>query len=133
MYLARDLKHERAVALEVLRPELAATLGPERFLREIRTAARFRHPLLPLHGSGVADGFYYTMPYVEGETLRDDCGGNRSFPWREAARIAGDRRRSRVPSPAGIVHRDIKPENCSWPTARPWSPTRYAKALDLRR
>lgn len=72
VYLAQDLKHERSVALKVLRAELAAILGPERFLREIRVTARLRHPhILTLIDSGAADGFlYYVMPYVDGESLR---------------------------------------------------------------
>ena len=72
VYLAEDLKHHRKVAVKVLRPELAATLGPERFLREIEIAAGLTHPhILPLHDSGDADGFlYYVMPYIEGESLR---------------------------------------------------------------
>src|SRR5882757_1284932 len=71
VYLARDLRHDRLVAVKVLRPELAATLGSERFLQEIATAARFQHPhILPLLDSGDAGGFlYYVMPYVEGESL----------------------------------------------------------------
>ena len=71
VFLALDLKHDRPVAVKVLRPELAAALGPERFLREIRLAARLTHPhILPLHDSGEADGFlFYVMPYVEGESL----------------------------------------------------------------
>src|ERR671922_2354809 len=71
VFLARDLKHDRPVALKVLHPELAATLGAERFLREIRISARLTHPnILPVHDSGVAVGFlYYVMPYVEGESL----------------------------------------------------------------
>src|ERR1051326_9087098 len=73
VYLAHDLRHKRAVAIKVLRPELAAALGPERFLREIETTANLRHPgILPLYDSGEADDFlYYVMPFVEGETLRD--------------------------------------------------------------
>ena len=73
VYLAEDLKHHRKVAVKVLRPELAAALGPERFLREIEIAARLTHPhILPLHDSGEADGFlYYVMPYIEGESLRE--------------------------------------------------------------
>src|SRR3989442_13393883 len=72
VYLATDLKHHRQVAIKVLNPELAAALGPERFLREIEIAARLKHPHIPaLHDSGDADGFlYYVMPYVEGESLR---------------------------------------------------------------
>jgi serine/threonine-protein kinase len=73
VYLAEDLKHHRKVAIKVLRTELAASLGAERFLREIEIAAKLTHPhILPLHDSGEADGFlYYVMPYIEGETLRD--------------------------------------------------------------
>jgi len=73
VYLAHDLKHERRVALKVLRPELAAVIGAERFLHEIRVTANLQHPhILPLHDSGEADSFlYYVMPYVEGETLRE--------------------------------------------------------------
>src|SRR5436309_9416991 len=72
VYLAEDLKHHRQVAIKVLKPELAAALGPERFLREIELAARLTHPhILPLHDSGQAGGFlYYVMPFVDGETLR---------------------------------------------------------------
>ncbi len=73
VYLAEDLKHHRKVAVKVLRPELAATLGPERFVREIEIAAGLTHPhILPLHDSGEADGFlYYVMPYIKGESLRE--------------------------------------------------------------
>ena len=73
IYLADDLKHERKVALKVLKPELAAVVGGERFLAEIKTAAKLQHPhILPLHDSGNADGFvFYVMPYVGGESLRD--------------------------------------------------------------
>src|SRR5258705_5364156 len=72
VYLAQDLKHHRQVAVKVLRPDLAASLGADRFLREIEVAARLQHPhILPLHDSGEADGFlYYVMPYVDGESLR---------------------------------------------------------------
>ena len=73
VYLADDLKHERKVALKVLKPELAAVVGAERFLAEIKTTANLQHPhILPLHDSGEADGFlFYVMPYVEGESLRE--------------------------------------------------------------
>ena len=72
VYLAEDVRHRRKVAVKVLRPELAATIGPERFIREIEIAAGLTHPhILPLHDSGEADGFlYYVMPYIEGESLR---------------------------------------------------------------
>ena len=73
VYLATDLRHHRQVAVKVLRPDLAAALGPERFLREIEIAANLTHPhILPLHDSGEADGFlYYVMPYIKGDTLRE--------------------------------------------------------------
>jgi eukaryotic-like serine/threonine-protein kinase len=114
VYLAEDLKHDRRVAVKVLRPELAATLGPERFLREIQIAAVLAHPhILPLHDSGEAGGFlYYVMPYLEGETLRDRLVRQRQLPVAEAVRVARevsdglDYAHGR-----GIVHRDIKPEN----------------------
>ena len=73
VYLAEDVKHDRKVAVKVLRPELAAAVGPDRFVREIDIAAQLQHPhILPLYDSGEADGFlYYVMPYIEGESLRD--------------------------------------------------------------
>src|SRR4029078_9726307 len=90
VYLAQDAKHERLVALKVLHPDLAATLGPERFLREIKLAARLNHPhILPLHDSGDADGFlYYVMPYVEGESLRERLDRERQLPVEEAVHHA---------------------------------------------
>src|ERR1700758_4775042 len=82
VYLALDLKHHRRVAIKVLTPELAATLGPARFLREIEIAAQLQHPhILPLHDSGEADGLlYYVMPYVEGESLRGRLNHERQLP-----------------------------------------------------
>src|SRR5207245_1139350 len=114
VYLARDLKHGRLVAVKVLRPELAAALGPDRFLREIEIAARLTHPhILPLYESGEADGvLYYVMPYVEGESLRDRLDRERQLPLDDSLRIAGE-----VASALAYahghdgVHRDIKPEN----------------------
>ena len=114
VYLARDLKHGRAVAIKVLRPEIAAALGPERFLREIELAARLTHPhILPLHDSGAAEGsLYYVMPHVEGETLRDRLEREGQLPLEDALRITRE-----VASALGyahshdVVHRDIKPEN----------------------
>src|SRR5207249_8564078 len=90
VFLARDVKHDRSVAIKVLRPELAAALGAERFLREIEIAARLTHPhILPLHDSGEAGGFlYYVMPFVEGESLRDRLNRERQLPVEEAVRIA---------------------------------------------
>src|SRR5689334_14276062 len=90
VYLARDLKHDRRVAVKVLHPDLAAALGAERFLAEIKTTANLQHPhILPLHDSGAADGFlYYVMPYVEGETLRARLERERQVPIADAVRIA---------------------------------------------
>ena len=89
VYLAEDLKHHRKVAVKVLRPELAAVLGAERFLREIEIAAKLQHPhILPLHDSGEADGFlYYVMPYVAGESLRSKLARERELPVQEVVRI----------------------------------------------
>ncbi len=89
VYLAQDLKHERQVAVKVLRPELAAALGPERFLREIKIAANLNHPhILPLHDSGEADGFlFYVMPYVEGESLRARMDREKQLPIEDALQI----------------------------------------------
>ena len=114
VYLAEDLKHNRRVAVKVLRPELAATLGPERFLQEIRLTAVLAHPhILPLHDSGEADGLlYYVMPYLEGETLRDRLVRQCQLPVEEAVRIAREVSDALAYAHAqGIVHRDIKPEN----------------------
>ena len=99
VYLARDLRHDRKVALKVLRPELSAILGGERFLAEIRTTANLQHPhILPLHDSGEADGLvYYVMPFVEGESLRDRLRREKQLPVDDAVRIArAIRSRARV-------------------------------------
>ncbi len=114
VYLAEDLKHHRRVALKVLRPELAATLGPERFGREIAVAARLQHPhILGLIDSGEAGGFfYYVMPYVQGETLRDRLARGGELPVPEAVRLLGEIAEALATAHAsGVVHRDIKPEN----------------------
>ena len=114
VYLAQDGKHERLVALKVLHPDLAASLGPDRFLREIKLAARLNHPhILPLHDSGDADGFlYYVMPYVEGESLRERLDREQNFSIDEAVHH-GKAIASALDYAhrQGIVHRDIKPEN----------------------
>jgi len=114
VYLAQDLKHDRKVAVKVLRPELAAVIGAERFLQEIRTTASLQHPnILALFDSGAADGFlYYVMPFVEGETLRDRLHRERQLSVADSIGIT-----SQVASALayaherGIVHRDIKPDN----------------------
>ena len=92
VYLADDLKHERKVALKVLKPELAAVVGAERFLAEIKTTANLQHPhILPLHDSGEADGFvFYVMPHVEGESLRQRLDLEHQLPVDDAVRIASD-------------------------------------------
>ena len=114
VYLARDLKHDRDVAIKVLRPEVGATLGAERFLLEIRTTANLRHPhIVPLYDSGEADDFlYYVMPLVEGESLRDRMTRERQLPIDEALRIAREVADALSYAHArGVIHRDIKPEN----------------------
>ena len=114
VYLAHDLRHDRPVALKVLRPELAATLGPERFLREIRLTARLDHPhILPVLDSGEDRGvLWYTMPFVRGETLRDLVRRDLQLPLDVALelahQIAGALDHAHR---EGVVHRDLKPEN----------------------
>jgi len=114
VYLAQDLRHERQVALKVLRPDLAATLGAERFHREIKISAQLQHPnILPLHDSGEADShLYYVMPYIEGGSLREKLNRERQLSIEEALGI------TKVVASAldfahlrDIIHRDIKPEN----------------------
>ena len=114
VYLARDLKHERSVAIKLLHPDIAESLGSERFLREIRLAAALTHPhILPLFDSGEAGGrMFYVMPNADGQSLRDRLDVVKQLPVDEAVRIASEvadaldyaHRR-------GVVHRDIKPEN----------------------
>ncbi len=121
VYLAEDLRHKRPVALKLFRPELAATIGPERFLREIETAARLQHPhVLPVFDSGEiqAEGsdapgmLWYSMPYVEGESLRDRLRREVQLPVDEAVRIAREVALALdYAHRHGVVHRDIKPEN----------------------
>ncbi|HEY8256404.1 MAG TPA: protein kinase [Gemmatimonadales bacterium] len=114
VYVAQDLRHGRRVALKVLRPELAAVIGAERFLAEIKLTANLQHPhILPLFDSGEADSYlFYVMPFVEGETLRDRLTREKQLPVADAVRIATE-----VGSALdyahrhGVVHRDIKPEN----------------------
>jgi predicted ATPase/tRNA A-37 threonylcarbamoyl transferase component Bud32 len=114
VYLAQDLKHERRVAVKVLRPELAAALGHERFLREITTTAGLRHPhILPLFDSGEAAGsLFYVMPFVDGESLRDRLDRETQLPVDDALGIADEIADAlHYAHGRGIVHRDIKPEN----------------------
>jgi serine/threonine protein kinase len=114
VYLADDLKHERKVALKVLKPELAAVVGAERFLAEIKTTANLQHPsILPLHDSGEADGvLYYVMPYVAGESLRERLDREHQLPLRDAVRIATDLAGALdYAHRQGVIHRDIKPAN----------------------
>jgi serine/threonine-protein kinase len=114
VYRARDVRHERPVAVKVLHPELAAVLGAQRFLAEIHTTAALQHPhILPLFDSGSVGGLlYYVMPYVEGETLRARLARERQLPIDEALRITRE-----VASALdyahrhGVIHRDVKPEN----------------------
>jgi serine/threonine-protein kinase len=110
VHLARDLRHDRMVALKVMRPELLAVIGAARFLAEIKTTASLQHPhILPLHDSGEVDGtVFYVMPFVDGESLRDRLGRERQLPVDDAVRIAREvagaldyaHRR-------GVIHRDI--------------------------
>ena len=114
VYLAQDHKHDRRVALKVLRPELSAALGPERFLREIHIAASLSHPhILALHDSGAAAGLlFYVMPYVDGESLRDRLDRDKQLPLEQALAIAGQVLSALGHAhQRGVVHRDIKPEN----------------------
>ena len=114
VYLARDLKQGRQVAVKVLRPELAAVVGPERFLREIEISANLNHPhILPLFDSGEADGFlYYVMPYVEGESLRDRINREKQLPVEDAVKITSEVATAlSFAHGHDVVHRDIKPEN----------------------
>jgi serine/threonine-protein kinase len=114
VYLAQDIRHDRKVAIKVLRPELAAVIGAERFLAEIKTTANLQHPhILPLFDSGAADSFlFYVMPLIEGESLRDRLTRGKQLPVGDAMRIATE-----VASALdyahrhGVIHRDIKPEN----------------------
>jgi serine/threonine-protein kinase len=112
--LARDLKHDRLVAIKVMQPKLSAELGTERFRREIATAARLQHPhILGVFDSGEADGrLWFTMPYVDGESLRDRLTRERRLPLAEAVRLAAVVADALAYAHrAGVVHRDVKPEN----------------------
>jgi eukaryotic-like serine/threonine-protein kinase len=114
VYLARDLKHDRLVALKVLHHDLAATLGPDRFLREIKLAARLQHPhILSVHDSGESAGqLWFTMPYVEGESLRERLKREAQLSVDDAVQITREAAQALdYAHQHGVIHRDIKPEN----------------------
>jgi serine/threonine protein kinase len=114
VYLARDERHGRRVAVKVLKPDLSAVVGADRFLAEVRTTAGLQHPnILPLHDSGEAGPFlYYVMPYVEGESLRDRMDRERQLPVDDAVRVASDVAEALdYAHRQNVVHRDVKPEN----------------------
>ncbi|MEJ2206622.1 MAG: protein kinase [Gemmatimonadota bacterium] len=122
VYLAEDVKHERKVALKILKPELAAVIGAERFLAEIKTTANLQHPhILPLFDSGEADGFlYYVMPYIEGESLRERLDREGQLGVEEAVRIAREVADALdYAHRSDIIHRDIKPANILLHDGRP--------------
>jgi serine/threonine protein kinase len=136
VYLAEDLKHERQVALKVLRPELAAVLGAERFIQEIKTTANLQHPhILPLFDSGAAGGerrddgttgegpqpfLYYVMPFIDGETLRDKLDRETQLGIDDALKITTDVADALdYAHRQGVIHRDIKPENILLHDGRP--------------
>jgi serine/threonine-protein kinase len=122
VYLAQDLKHDRQVAIKVLRPELAAVIGAERFLSEIKTTANLQHPhILPLFDSGILPDEragdptgrpWYAMPFVEGESLRDRLNREKQLPIADAVRIAAEVAGALdYAHRHGVIHRDIKLEN----------------------
>jgi TolB-like protein/Tfp pilus assembly protein PilF len=114
VYLARDLKHRRDVAIKVIRPELSAPLGQDRFVREIEIAARLRHPnIVPLYDSGEAGGsFYFVMPYEEGQSLRERLDQTGPLPLADALGVLRDIARALAYAHEhGVVHRDVKPDN----------------------
>ncbi len=122
VYLAEDLKHDRKVAVKVLRPELAAVLGAERFVQEIKTTANLQHPhILPLFDSGEADSFlYYVMPFIDGETLRDKLDRETQLGIDEAVRITSEVADALdYAHRNNVIHRDIKPENILLHDGRP--------------
>ena len=112
VYLAHDLRHDRKVAIKVLKPELAAVLGAERFVQEIKTTAALSHPhILPLFDSGTADAqLYYVMPYIEGETLREKLNRETQLGVDQAVQIATEIADALdYAHRHGVIHRDIKP------------------------
>ncbi|HEY8311187.1 MAG TPA: serine/threonine-protein kinase, partial [Gemmatimonadaceae bacterium] len=122
VYLAADLKHDRQVAIKVLKPELAAVLGADRFVQEIKTTAALQHPnILPLFDSGTADGFlFYVMPFVEGETLRTKLDRETQLGIEESVNITAEVADALgYAHRHGVIHRDIKPENILLHDGRP--------------
>jgi serine/threonine-protein kinase len=122
VYLAEDVKHKRKVALKVLKPELAAVLGADRFVQEITTTAALQHPhILPLFDSGTADSFlYYVMPFIQGETVRDKLNREPQLGVDEAVKIAVEVADAlQYAHEQGVIHRDIKPENILLANGRP--------------
>ena len=122
VYLCEDLKHDRQVALKLLKPELAAVLGAERFVQEIKTTAALQHPhILPLFDSGAADGFLFcVIPFIDGETLRAKLDRETQLGVDDAVRIARDVAAAlHYAHTRGIVHRDVKPENILLHDGRP--------------
>ena len=131
VWLAHDVKHDRSVAVKVLHPQLAAHVGAERFLKEIRTTAQLQHPhILPLFDSGEADGLlYYVMPYVEGESLRHCLQRDQRLPVVDAVRISAEIASALDHAHRhGVIHRDIKPENISSMMVRPSLPTSASRS-----
>ena len=113
VYLAHDVRHDRPVALKVLHADLAHALGPERFQREIRLAARLQHPhILTVHDSGESAGqLWFTMPFIEGESLRDRLSREKQLPIEDALRITREAADALdYAHQHGVIHRDIKPQ-----------------------
>jgi serine/threonine-protein kinase len=136
VYLARDVKHQRDVAVKVMRSELTAAVGAERFLREIRITAQLNHPhILPLHDSGEADDLlFYVMPYVEAGSLRRRLGrGGVPLALKEALRITGQVGAALDHAHRhNVIHRDVKPENIRFSEDRLWR-HRWRSARHLHR
>jgi serine/threonine protein kinase len=134
VYLAQDLRHDRRVALKVLRPELAAVIGAERFLAEIRLTANLQHPhILPLFDSGEADGYlFYVMPFVEGETLRDRLTREKQLPVADALPARSPRRSTTLTVTTSCIGTSSRRTSCSM-TARLSSRTSASRSRPARR
>jgi serine/threonine protein kinase len=131
VYLAHELRHDRKVALKLLRPELSAILGAQRFLGEIKTTANLQHPhILGLFDSGEAGGLvFYVMPYVDGESLRARLVREKQLPVDDAVRIAREVADALdYAHRHGVIHRDIKPENILLQTGGRWWPTSASRS-----